>query len=164
MGDKTAFYQIVRENGESNSTPEFQSGISLIALSLHEFGHAFVNPSLERCSTMIKKYMLENLFEPVRTTMEKQAYPTQALFFNEMVVRAMTARAFCSLRNDKRIYDILTEMDKKNGFYFIEYTCIQLEYYEKNRSKYKNFNDFVPYLLEKYYSDKNKLLALLKNK
>jgi len=158
-GDKIIIYQVVRENGESDSLPEFLSGLNLTVLSLHEFGHSFVNPSLERCSTLSKKYKLEELYTPVKTVMEKQAYGTYPTFFNEMVVRAMTARAF---KHNQVIYNRIIENEKKDGFYFIEFTCEQLEYYEKNRDKYKRFDEFVPYLLKKYHSNKKSLFALLK--
>lgn len=158
-GDKTIIYQVIRENGESDSLPVFQSGLNLAGLSLHEFGHSFVNPSLERCSTLSKKYKLEELYTPVKTVMEKQAYGTYSTFINEMVVRAVTARAYC---HNPVVYKKIIDNEKKRGFYFIEFTCEQLEYYEKNRDKYKRFDEFVPYLLKKYHSNKKSLFALLK--
>lgn len=159
IGGKTIIYQVIRENGKSDSLPEFQSGLNLAGLSLHEFGHSFVNPSLERCSLLSKKYDLEELYTPVKTVMEKQAYGTYSTFINEMVVRAMTARAYC---HNPVVYKKIMDNEKKRGFYFIEFTCEQLEYYEKNRDKYKRFDEFVPYLLKKYHSNRKSLFALLK--
>jgi len=32
----------------------------------------------------------------------------------------------------------------------MEYTIEQIEYYQDNRDKYPTFDDFIPYLLQKY--------------
>lgn len=159
ISDKIIIYQVIREKGKSNSLPEFQSGLELVGLSLHEFGHSFVNPSMESCSLLSKKYDLEEFYTPVKTAMVKQAYGTCSIFINEMVVRAMTARAF---KHKPVLYNKIIENEKKRGFYFIEFTCEQLEYYEKNRDQYKRFDEFVPYLLKKYHSNRKSLFALLK--
>jgi hypothetical protein len=41
-------YHVLRELGASEQQPEFQSGSALHSLTLHEFSHSFVNPSVEQ--------------------------------------------------------------------------------------------------------------------
>ena len=41
-------YQVITEIGVSEQQPEFQTGSGLTDLTVHEFSHAFVNPSLEQ--------------------------------------------------------------------------------------------------------------------
>lgn len=161
VGDTTIIYQIIRENNKSDSMTEFITGLNLMALSFHEFGHAFVNPSVEKCSMLIKKYRIEELYAPIETDMEKQAYGTATVFINEIIDRAITARAFWYMKHDRTIYDKIIANEERNGFYFISFVCKQLEYYEKNRAKYRRFDEFIPYLLKQLKSNKKTLLKLI---
>ena len=131
LDGKTVAYEVVRENGESDSLPEFQSGRQLILLSLHEFGHSFVNPSLERCTTLMREYKLERLIVPVKGKMDQMAYGRCEAFFNETVVRAATARAIWLLWHSKPSYDKYLAYERSNGFYLIDFTIAQLIFYEK---------------------------------
>jgi len=55
-------------------------------LSLHEWGHSFVNPVLEKYGSQVRA--LDKLFVPVEERMAQMAYPRVEIFFNEQVLRA----------------------------------------------------------------------------
>ena len=59
---------------------------NLEQLSLHEWGHSFVNPALEKDSRQVRT--LDKLFIPVKERMAQMAYPHVEIFFNEQVLRA----------------------------------------------------------------------------
>lgn len=154
-------YQVVREKGYSITKPQFPKGISLELLTLHEWGHSFVNPSVERQSALIKKFELHKLYKPVEEDMKSIAYGTIDTFFNEQILRAVTATAAEELYGEDAYVKELTT-HKEHGFYITEYTIEQLKYYEKHRKKYKTFEDFIPYLFEQYYENQDKLLKIVK--
>jgi hypothetical protein len=155
---KVLVYQIIREYGQSEDTPEFGDMYNLEQLSLHEWGHSFVNPALEKDSRQVRT--LDKLFIPVKERMAQMAYPHVEIFFNEQVLRAAV------LLGTKDLYGELEyarglEIETMTGFYLTEFTVEQLEYYRENRDKYPDFVQFVPYLLEQYQQHQAELLSLL---
>ncbi len=143
-GNSIAF-QIIRENGSSEELPEFPSGVSLENLTIHELGHAFVNPSLEAYPDRARG--LRPLLWPVRKSMKEQAYSSVATFLNEQVLRGVeviAARDFFQ----PEIETVILEGHEKRGFYLTSYVVQQLEYYQANRDLYPVFTDFVPFLYD----------------
>ncbi|GAB6099919.1 hypothetical protein JCM16358_17980 [Halanaerocella petrolearia] len=155
---ESIIYQVVRERGRSNKEPEFQTGSKLERLTLHEWGHSFVNPSLEKYSDIMEKLNLKKFYKPVAEEMKNQAYGSVEFFFNEQVLRAVTCLAGKDLYG-KEIYEKLVKYHKRKGFYLTEFTIKQLEYYRNNRDKYKTFREFVPYLFREYNRNQERLLG-----
>lgn len=140
-------YEVVRENGASNREPEFPAGRNLQVLALHEWGHAYVNPSLDALNTRLAE--LEPLYTRVRRTMARQAYGNRNTFFNEQVLRALTALAELDLYG-REAYDRAIASNEARGFYLTRFTVEQLQYYAAHRDQYPRFTDFAPYLLDRY--------------
>lgn len=152
---KTLVYQIIRDFGQSEDTPQFGDVHNLEQLSLHEWGHSFVNPALEKYSRQVKA--LDKLFAPVKERMAQMAYPRSEIFFNEQVLRA------ACLLGTKELYGEMEyawglEVEILTGFYLTEFTVEQLKYYQANRDQYPDFVQFVPYLLEQYKQHQEELL------
>lgn len=150
-------YQIIREYGQSEDTPEFGGIYDLEQLSLHEWGHSFVNPALEKYRQQVRA--LNKLFIPVKERMAQMAYPNVETFFNEQVLRAAvllgTKDLYGELESARGLeYEILT------GFYLTEFTVEQLKFYQANRDQYPDFVQFVPYLLEQYKQHQEELISL----
>ncbi|MEW5934857.1 MAG: DUF4932 domain-containing protein [Bacillota bacterium] len=140
-------YQIVRDTGQGGDEPSFPSGESLELLSLHEWGHAFVNPSLDRYSTRIMR--LSPLLAPVSDAMRRQAYYGVQTFLNEQVLRGVNCLAARELYG-RRVYELAIEDQERRGFYLTRFTIRHLEYYAAHRWQYPTFREFVPYLLDRY--------------
>ncbi len=151
-------YQIIREFGRSEDTPQFGSIYNLEQLSLHEWGHSFVNPALEKYNRQVKA--LNKLFMPVKERMTRMAYPRVETFFNEQVLRAVVLLGTKELYGEFE-YIRMLEVEKINGFYLTEFTVEQLNYYRENRDRYPDFVHFVPYLLEQYKQHQKELLSLV---
>lgn len=155
---RKVIYQVIRENGISLKKPEFYETKDLEKLSLHEWGHSFVNPALGKHSPQVKS--LIDLYYPVETEMKRIAYGNLSTFFNEQVLRAVVILAIEDLYGKAEAQKHL-EIEQATGFYLTEFTLEQLRYYQKNRTKYPTFVDFVPYLLNCYEQKKKDLLQLV---
>jgi hypothetical protein len=155
---KKHIYEIIRANAESKKEPEFLQGRALEALSLHEWGHSFVNPALDQYPSPMQG--LEDLFNPVKEIMAKKAYGQIDIFFHEQVLRAVVILAAESIY---KIYDCqkMIDNEQNEGFYLTQFTLKQLRFYQKNWAKYPSFTEFVPYLLESYQKHKSDLLKLI---
>lgn len=151
-------YQVIRENGTSIKKPEFYDTRVLEELSLHEWGHSFVNPALDKHSSLVDS--LIDLFKPVETEMKQIAYGSHHIFFNEQVLRAAVILAIEDLYGQAEVQKCL-EQEQATGFYLTEFTLEQLRYYQKNRAKYPTFIGFAPYLLNCYEQKKEDLLLLV---
>ena len=138
-------YQIIRENG-SSTQPAFPTGRDLEFLSLHEWGHSFVNPAMERYSSKVKT--LNYLFTPVKHAMDSQAYNNVHIFMNEQVLRGITALATSDLYGEAALREIIT-YEQSRSFYLITEVVEMLEVYRTNRDIYPTFDDFVPELLNR---------------
>lgn len=152
---KKIVYEVARENGVSEKSPEFPVGIYLESLTLHEWGHSFGNPALEKYQDRI--HQLTSLFIPVADRMSQMAYGVVETFFYEQVLRSVALSAYPELfsffDNDQALAN-----EKGLGFYLTGFTLEQLRYYQKNREKYPAFIDFVPYLLDSYQKNSQELL------
>ncbi len=137
-------FQIIRESGRSTDSPEFPSGRSLEHLSLHEWGHSFVNPALEAHPSVVAG--LNPLFKPVAKAMRAQAYGNVHTFMNEQVLRAVTTIAAEELHG-REAYESYLAYEKERSFYLTEDVIDILRDYQNNRDVYPTFDDFVPVLL-----------------
>ncbi len=138
-------FQIIRENGCSQGLPEFPTGVSLENLTVHELGHAFVNPSLEAYPARAKQ--LKALLWPVRDAMGEQAYRSMTTFLNEQVIRAMEVLAARDIFSAE-VEAMIIETHESRNFYLTRFVVKQLEYYQANRDPYPTFVEFVPYLYD----------------
>lgn len=146
-------FQIIRENGRSQTLPEFPSGVSLENLTIHELGHSFVNPSLEAYPARAQK--LRPLLWPVRKVMQEQAYSSVTTFLNEQVLRAVEVVSARDLFTPEIEATIIAGHENR-GFYLTSFVVELFEHYQANRSLYPTFRDFVPYLydqLDQYQGD-----------
>lgn len=147
-------YQFIRENGRTEGGPEFPRGIPLQLLSLHEWGHAYVAVAFAKHKQQFAA--LDSFFEPVAAIMKRHAYPSWETFFNEQLVRAITTFAMSELQGPQASQSALS-WEEKNGFYLTSFTVEQLKHYRTHRDDYKRFDDFIPYLIEQYSQNREKL-------
>lgn len=139
-------FQIIREQGTSTTSPVFPAGQDLEYLSLHEWGHSFVNPSLDAQPKEVHK--LQPFFQPVASAMKKQAYPSVDVFMNEQVLRAVTTLASEELYGEKT-YQAWLKKEEKRAFYLTKDIVAILRDYQNDRDTYPTFASFAPILLER---------------
>lgn len=153
--DVTHIYQIIRD--AERCAPAY-----LNSLTLHEFGHSFVNPAIgdqvEKLRAATRR-TLGKIFEPVRSRMEKMAYPELETFLNEAVVRAATIRALFSLGDiDEAGVEKKLQAEADRGFYCIDAVYLLLVEYESNRDKWPDFISYGPELLERLAANTDQLI------
>ncbi len=157
-GARLQVYQIVRAQGSgADGSSPFPSGKELAALGLHEFGHSFVNPALEKGSADPR---LARIFAPVAAKMRSMAYGQVPVFLNELVLRAATVmgRKALGLIAPERVASEL-ESERAEGFYPIARVYAMLEEYEADRARYPDFSGFGPVVLERLASEADAILA-----
>ncbi len=142
------FYQIVRERGSSQAEPEFPTGISFNQLTLHEWGHSFIDPAVVAQSDYILEHLTEH-FNEVEDSMRSQAYSSPMIFFREQILRGVTTVASGELYGEQYYQEELENHTNKD-FHLTEITVEMIEKYLISRDDYNSFEEFVPEILEIY--------------
>ncbi|QEN05363.1 DUF4932 domain-containing protein [Thiospirochaeta perfilievii] len=145
LDNKLIVNQVLRARGTSLNEPILPTGLDLSFLTIHELSHSFINPSNEKIKEIFNNQELLDIFNPVKELMEKQAYPEAPIFFNELLVRAVTLIALKDIYNiDDKIYNRLLESEKERGFYLIKESIDELNSYRKMREIYPRFDSYLP--------------------
>lgn len=139
-------FEIMRVSNIWQDTPSFGSTSGIYYLSLHEFGHSFVNPITEDFRSEVANY--EDLFNPVADKMKSIAYGNWEIMLNETLIRAFT----CYRKNEEygttEGNNCLSE-EKDVGFYFVEDIFELYSEYMQNRDMYPDFKSFYPNILDR---------------
>lgn len=128
--------------------PRFSTGSrSLTTVTLHEWGHSFVNPALTTYASDFRT--LTHLYDPVASVMKRQAYGEPMTFFNEQVLRSAVTLAVEDMAGPEAVEDRIAR-DETAGFYLTRLTVDALREYEAARDAYPTFDRFVPTLVARY--------------
>ncbi|ROI05770.1 DUF4932 domain-containing protein [Chryseobacterium sp. G0240] len=117
-------------------------------LSVHEFGHSFVNKEVYKRKDQLVKF--KDLFKKSKlkeAMIKTGGYGDYQTCVAEHLVRLgeiQTAR----IQKDTERANKLEEYHLKNNFIFLPQLEEKLREYNSNREKYKTFGEFVPQLLE----------------
>lgn len=120
----------------------FNNAAQIRNLSVHEFGHSFVNQLTMRPPYAEQINHYKHLFKPV---VNQEQYSDWETIFNEHVVRALEVRIALQLGEVKESKS-LQEACKE--WIYLPHFIEQLAYYEQNRKKYKRFEDYLPTLIQ----------------
>ncbi len=149
LGDGSyQFYQIIRERGKSQTEPEFPTGISFSQLTLHEWGHSFINPAVDAYSEFILEYLTDHFYQ-VEDSMKSQAYGSPMTFFREQILRGVTTVASGELYGEQYYQEELNHHTDRD-FHLTEITVKMIEQYLASREDYNTFEEFLPEILEAY--------------
>lgn len=106
----------------------FENSTSLRSLSVHEFGHSFVNPAVDRAGAADIK-ITELLFEPIRLKMTAQGYNDWKICLYEHFVRAgevITARL---VGDPLKAQEILDDNVRNRSFIYLPQIIGELEHW-----------------------------------
>jgi Domain of unknown function (DUF4932) len=125
-------------------TPELKMGFAnekkLRELSVHEFGHSFVNPEVDKLPKE-KFSQTEVLFEPLKSKMSDQGYNTWKVCVYEHFVRAgeiMMAEKLGDAEGAKRLH---SEYEQDRKFVYIPVILVELKKYDAGT--YKTYYEAV---------------------
>lgn len=134
----------VQKEGQFGYDNQFQARF----LSVHEFGHSFVNKEIYQHKDKLEKF--KDLFETSKlkeVMIKTGGYGDYQTCVAEHLVRLgeiQTVRIQKDFDRAKK----LEEYHLKNNFIFLPQLEEKLKEYHSNRKKYRKFGDFVPQLLE----------------
>ena len=118
----------------------FANVIRLRELSVHEFGHSFVNPEVDKLPKE-KFSQTESLFASLKSAMSDQGYNTWEVCVSEHFVRAgeiLIAEKLGDAEGAKRLH---SEYEQDRKFIYIPAILIELKKYDKGT--YKTYYDAV---------------------
>ncbi|MDY7396370.1 DUF4932 domain-containing protein [Aureibaculum sp. 2210JD6-5] len=116
-------------------------------LTVHEFGHSFVNSELEPYKKQIESY--SHLFtDSLKEKMESKGIQTWNVYVIESFVRLGEIR-IAEIQNDPKRADFLRNYHiQQEHFIFIPQLEKKIIEFENDREKYPKWKDFIPELLE----------------
>lgn len=117
------------------------------ALTIHEFGHSFVNSELEPFKKQTKSY--SHLFtNSLKEKMESKGIPTWNIYVIESFVRLGEIR-IAEIQDDQKRANFLRNYHiKQEHFIFIPQLEKKIIEFGNNREKYPMWKDFIPELLK----------------
>jgi hypothetical protein len=134
----------VQKPGQFGYDNQFQARF----LTVHEFGHSFVNKEVYRYKDQLGKFKdlfeKSNLKEIMTKTSGVADYQTCVV---EHLVRLGEIQTAKIQHDDKRAKK-LEEYHLKNYFIFLPQLEEKIKEYNANRAQYKTFGDFVPELIK----------------
>lgn len=141
-------YAVIGPNGEIDFMPYFDKDYLEYDMILHEFGHSFVNPLLDKYSEDIEELSQKYYTDKLNNTGKQQGYSKWKYVFNELLVRATTICIVKKHISLEKAEELLT-YEKSIGFGLVELFIKCLEDYENNRNLYKTIDDYYPKFIEK---------------
>lgn len=116
-------------------------------LSVHEFGHSFVNPAIDKVPAELIN-STEYLYTPIKAEMSKLAYTSWTMCLYEHFVKAGEVIIARKLGNTKEAEKIL-EDNLKAKFVYLPSIVTELEKYDKNKNHYKSYDNAVSVIIKK---------------
>ena len=110
-------------------------------LSVHEFGHSFVNPLTQSSANEEIINRFKQLYKPIPS---QGQYTDWLTVFNEHTVRAGEIRIASVMGLEKESARLRVEY---KAWMYLPHFIDQLRFYENNRTKYKSFESYLPDLV-----------------
>ncbi len=128
----------------------FDNADKIRDLSVHEFGHSFVNPITELTENkeLIEQYAY--LFDPLKEHMGKQGYRTWWICVTEHLVRLGEIRIAMAMQDHATANKLKIDYTENRHFAYLPYLEAKIIEYENNRDKFPAFSDFFPILIEAF--------------
>lgn len=118
-------------------------------LTVHEFGHSFVNPTIDKLPANLLT-RTEHLFIPIKSAMIEQDYINWKLCIDEHFVRAGEIIIADKVEGRSGANELLLEYQKNRQFKYLPEILIELRKYDKvkNQSYYETVKKIMKKLAE----------------
>lgn len=128
---------------------------------IHEFNHSYCNPMVEKYWKELEKNS-GKIFDLVKKEMSNQAYGDSKTMMKETLVRTATIKYLTDYtKKDSKRY---ITREESNSFFCVNDMYKALETYLQERSKYPNFESYMPDLCKEFNNIKpKKIKKLIKN-
>ena len=118
----------------------------LLEVLLHEFGHSFVNPAVERRADLLAES--SGRYEPIREKMMARAYTSWQSCVCEHLVRAAVVRLIETIRGPEAAEELIGD-EQRQHFGYVRPLVAKLREYEASRDATGiSYADYVPELLK----------------
>ena len=133
----------------------------VIQTLIHEFNHSYCNILIEKYWKTIEKNT-KKIFKLVEEEMTNQYYGEPKTMMKETLVRTVTIKYITdNMDKDSNIY---IRNEESNSFFCVNDMYKALNIYSQERSKYPNFESYMPQLCEEFNNIKPKTIKkLIKN-
>lgn len=128
----------------------FDNAKEIDELTVHEFGHSFINPILDLSENTEIIDAYENLFDPIKNEMKSQGYGSWRSCVAEHFVRLGEIRISYKLGDSVRAERLRDEYVNNRKFIYIPHLEQEILNYEENRNLYKSIDAFLPKLLNSF--------------
>jgi hypothetical protein len=135
------------------------SGAAFLQTTVHEFTHSYSNPLVVKYQTQLAKAG-NQLYEPLRDAMSRQAYGDGMSLLYESMVRAVTVRYIFHHAGPEAARRA-EEAERANSFLWIGGLCDLLATYEMKRDAYPTPESFMPKVVE-FFNDEAPHIGELK--
>lgn len=130
----------------------FNNSEEIRDLSVHEFGHSFINPvtELDEVRKLIENYSY--LFKPIEDYMSNIAYREWWTCVTEHLVRLGEIRIAYAMNDSLTADKIRKQNIEENKFIYLPYLENTIVEYEKNRDIFNTIDVFIPKLIRDTFS------------
>jgi hypothetical protein len=144
---------IIGPNGEIEFNPIFDTDFLEKDLMIHEFGHSFVNPLVDKNKKSILE--LEKLYytDTLMRNAKREGYSDWISTFDEILVRTNTIIITEKYYGEESAKELLN-YEINAGFNIIPMIIEIMQDYSKNRTKYPTYEDFLPILIKRLKNNK----------
>lgn len=129
-------------NQVSNLQLGYDNSTSLRDICVHEFGHSFVNPAIDKVDESLLKDK-EALFEPIKDNMSQQGYNQWKICLYEHFNRANEVIIARLIGDNNKAEKILQENVKNKSFIYLPQIVEKLEYWYNNEFLNKTYEQKV---------------------
>jgi hypothetical protein len=131
----------------NGTTFGFDDADEIRRLSVHEFGHSFVNPLVDLPENRQRLPRSEHLHEAVRDRMAGLGYRTWEVIVKEYLVRLGEIRIALAMGDPELAEELREYHVNHRGFIYLPALEQIVESYEENRDRFPSFRTFLPTLL-----------------
>ncbi len=139
-------YAVISPEKSFMRIPTFDQ-VSLYNLVWHEFGHSFANPAIEKQPYLSQIESLSHLHEPIRLSMQSQAYSEWPAVVKEHLTEAVACRLAAQKFGEDYADLNIVRYQKGKRWIYLNPLIAALKEYEKNRAKYPTLEDFMPQIV-----------------
>ncbi|MFY7829822.1 MAG: DUF4932 domain-containing protein [Flectobacillus sp.] len=129
-------------NQVSNLQLGYDNSTSLRDICVHEFGHSFVNPAIDKVDESLLKDK-EALFEPIKDNMSQQGYNQWKICLYEHFNRANEVIIARLIGDNNKAEKTLQENVKNKSFIYLPQIVEKLEYWYNNEFLNKTYEQKV---------------------
>jgi hypothetical protein len=144
--NKNELIALIGPNGETEFIPTFDNEFIEQDLVIHEFGHSYANPIVDKFAADTKPFE-STLFPPIKDKLSDEGI-VQESFTYELIVRAVTIRIVANTYGQVQA-DKLLDYEKSIGFTYVMDIADELKNYESQRDKYPTLTDFYPQIIKR---------------